>query len=684
MAKKKNKIKKKHKASEKLKNTKSSIPAKPQPKGPKFLALGLILIITFCTYIPSLQNEFVNWDDDKNFLENELVSTIQKENFWSNTSKIFKSDVIGGYNPLTVFSFAVDKLIFGFEKPQYWHLHNILLHLITTAFVFLIGYRLRLGLLGAIILAMLFGIQPMRVESVAWVTERKDVLFGAYYMAALYFYIKGKQEGFNKKKWIIISICFLFSLLSKIQAVFLPISMILVDYYLSRSSKITFKSIISKAPFLLGSLTIGLVNIYFLSKQGSIEQQEYHGISRIFIGGYQLAIYYVKSLIPFRLSPLYPYPSSLPWYMYASLLSFFATGGLLWWSYMKKRKVMFFGIAFFFSNVFLLLQILGAGQGFLADRFTYIAYFGLFFIYSFYINKIINKKPNFKLPLYICLGCLFALYAFQNFNQNKVWKNSDTLWSHVLKYYDRTTLPFGNRANYRRDYSQELLRKANKIQNSNPQEAQRLRQESNKYVVAALDDYSQVIRLKPNKPEPYNSRARLYFNFDQRDSLLKALDNYNQAITLKPRDVEYRVNLGATYAKLGDFNKSLQVLNEAENIDQTWANIYLNRSVIYNMQSNFSAALKDINKYLAYKPYNRSDMWYEKGRIHNYFKQYNEALEALNRAIQMQRNGIYYFEKAKVLFSLGRYNEAKRELNISNQLGYKGPADITNQILQTN
>ncbi|MDA8693094.1 tetratricopeptide repeat protein [Saprospiraceae bacterium] len=682
MASKKNKkkqLKAEKKAAQKIQGHKTQLANKKLDKK-KYGIAFLIILITALTFSSSLNNKFVNWDDDKNFLENDLVSTINENNFWSNTAEIFKSDVIGGYNPLTIFSFAIEKRVFGFNKSFYWHLDNLILHLLGTFFVFLIGYRLKLGYLGAAILALLFGIHPMRVESVAWVTERKDVLFGLFYLISIYYYIKGKQDGFKTRWILIIAISFILSLLSKIQAVLLPITLIFIDYYLSKDAKLTFKSIISKWPFYIGSLIIGITNIMFLAKQGSIVQQEYQGISRLFIGSYQLAIYYIKSIVPFRLSPLYPYPSSLPWYMYASLASFNATAVLLWVSYKKKWKVVFFGIGIFISNVILLLQIVGAGQGFLADRFTYIAYFGLFFIMAYYINLLYKNKPKLNKAIAFFLVLVFSIYGYTSYTQNKIWKNSDTLWTHVLKYYNKTTLPFGNRANYRRDYSQELLNQANRIQNSNPTKAQQYRTLSNNYVSLALADYNSVINLKNDEAKPYNSLARLYFNFTERDSLIKALENYNKAIQLDPKNVEYRVNKGATYAKMGDMNNALSELNEAEKIDPTWSNIYLNRSVIYNTTGNHRPALADIDKYLSYNPDKSSDMWYEKGRLNSILNQQDLAIQALTRAISMQNKGIYFFERAKAYYKSNNITAAKADVAKAQQAGYNVSQDLINNL----
>lgn len=622
----------------------------------RYLALIGILLFTFMCFSPSLNNEFVNWDDDRNFYDNELITSLNQQNFWENTARIFKSDVIGGYNPLTIWTFLLEHKIFTLDQPMYWHLDNIILHLLCCFFVFWISFRMKLGKWGSIVLTLLFAVHPMRVESVAWVTERKDVLYGVFYLAAIFYYLKIKQDGYKLKYGVIISICFALSLFAKIQAVILPISLVLIDYYLSENARISVSSVLKKWAYFLGALAFGILGIYFLKDQGSIEQ-EYTGISRIFIGSYSLLVYYVKALIPYRLSPLYPYPAKLDWYFYVSIFSFLLTALVLWQSYIKKKRVIFWGLAFFIANIVLLLQILGAGQGFLADRFSYMAYLGLFFIMAWYFEDYMNKYPGKKTLFLSGAALLIMIYGTMTYQQNKIWKNSETLWTHVLKYYTKTTLPWGNRANHYRD---------------------------NGMVEKALYDYSQVIRLKPDKPEAYNSRARLYFNYNQRDSLLKALTNYNKAISLRPDDVEFMVNRGATHAKLGNTPQALQDLAAAENLDPSFANIYLNRSVIYNNSQEWDKALSDIVKYLQYKP-NNPDMWYEKARLHAILGDFNSSMQAFDQALAMRPNsGLYHYEKARVLFLFKQYEPAKTSIQTALRLGYKGDQNLVNRILNTN
>ncbi|MBC6410605.1 MAG: tetratricopeptide repeat protein [Ekhidna sp.] len=616
--------------------------------------LLIILLITFFCFAPSLQNEFVNWDDESNFVKNELITSLNKTNFWENTKGIFSSDVIGNYNPLTIWTFLLEQKFFGQDKPMFWHLNNIILHLVCTFFIFWIGLRLQLGLLGASIFALLFGIHPMRVESVAWVTERKDVLYGAFYLAALFYYIKGKQEGFRKRDYLIIGIAFLLSLLSKIQAVVLPVSLILVDYYFSKDSKITMKSIIGKIPFFAGSLTIGLLGIHFLGQNGSLTQPIYFGIDRLFIGSLSLTTYFAKSILPYKMSPLYPYPSSLDWTFYASIVTFIITPALLLFAYIKKWRTIFFGLAFFIANVILLLQIVGAGQGFLADRFTYIAYFGLFFLFAYFLEFVMKKFSGHKTLVLGLTGLAFFSYGYITFQQNKIWRNSATLFSHVLKYYNKTATPWRNRANYFRDIG----------------ETQK-----------ALYDYSQVVKLNPDDPNPYNSIAKLYFNFNHTDSLKKALFNCNKAIELKPDDVEYLVNRGVIYAKLGDFDTALLSFARAEKIDPGYANIYLNRYLIYSQSEQWHKALGDMNKYLNLNP-NYPDMWYEKGRLHEALSQPQECVNACSKAISINpKKGLYYFERAKGYYLLKNYTRAKSDMQQSLRLDYEGDQNVTHLIL---
>ena len=168
----------------------------------------------------------------------------------------------------------------------------------------------------------------MRVESVAWVTERKDVLFGAFYLAALFYYIKFLKES-HKKYYVIALVLFVFSLFSKIQAVALPLSFLAVDYYLKK--EISLKIILDKIPFFALSLAFGLLGVFMLSDTGSMDDvTNYTFFERLTVGAYSYSVYIAKFIFPYEMSPLYPYQNEMPTHYFIGYLGGHAVLGVGW------------------------------------------------------------------------------------------------------------------------------------------------------------------------------------------------------------------------------------------------------------------------------------------------------------------------------------------------------------------
>ncbi len=613
-----------------------------------YFILGLLLL-TFAVFYNTTNNGFVNWDDDKNFYENIHITSLGSESFWVLTKEIFSSTVIGNYNPLSIWSFLIDMKLFGLEDPAGWHLINILLHLIGVLLVYLIGRKLKLDSIPSLFFALLFAIHPMRVESVAWVTERKDVLFGAFYLGALYHYLKYKIDK-NKKslKWIYL--LFVLSLLSKIQAVALPLSMIAIDYYLD--GRFDLKSILKKWPFFLLSLITGLVGVFLLKEQGSIDSNSgnFDWWQRIFIGSYSYVVYVIKSIFPYRMSPMYPYPSQIPTLFYVSFLIVPLLAWIMLKWYQKGYRSLVFGTLFFTFNIVFLLQVLGAGQGFLADRFSYISYIGLNFVLAFYFQRIIENSKFRKIGLALAF-IMIVVYSGMSYAQNQIWKNSGTLWSHVLKYYTKTKLPYGNRANYYRDEG-------------------RLKD--------ALSDYNNAISIgeKSNDlsglSQTFNSRARLYFDSSsRRDTLQLALKDYTKAIELNPETAEFYSNRGATYARLGDMQNALSDLTKSIEIDPNRSVSYMNRSLIYQSFSQWDMVVEDLESYVRLNPYN-ANIWYELGKARLNVNNAIDGLKAFDKAIEINsNNGLFYYMRAKNRAVLNNRSGAAEDVRMSESLGFK-------------
>ena len=624
------------------------------------LFLSAVLIISFLVYIPSLQNGFVNWDDQINIYENPHITEISGwESLLQNVKGIFTTHVMGNYNPLSILSFAFEKMLFGLDSPEWFHLNNIILHLICVLLVFRIALALGLKIIPATFCALLFGIHPMRVESVAWITERKDVLFGSFYLLALYYYIKSVGISSRKRYFPIILLSFILALLSKIQAVVLPLSMLLVDYYFDR--KLNLKLLYEKWLYFALSLVTGIAGIYFLRVDGGIENNNlFSFFERLFIGSYAFIVYIIKSLVPYKLVPVYSYPADISWIFYISMVPVLSILGLIYYFLQRGKKVLVFGLLFFTFNIMFLLQILGAGQGFLADRFTYIAYLGLFFIYAYGFQWLLENCRKSDRLIYFFAVLILGVYGFINFQQNKIWKNGETLWSHVLKHNPSTALAWENRGSYYREEGR---------------------------IQEALDDFTRAIALKPDNPIAYYSRGNLHLYYvDSRpENLRLALQDYTKALQYSPEKGEYLVQRGIAYFRLGMFKNALQDLNGAERSDPAIQDIYSYRSSTYINLGQYDKAQPDLEKYLRLNPY-EPVMWSNLGVLTRMKKQYDSSLNAFNRAIQLAPDNLdYYYKRSRTYYEMGNMEQARNDLKFLKSKGYKGiTPDYERKVLQEN
>jgi protein O-mannosyl-transferase len=600
-------------------------------KSDLFPLLAVLLITAIC-FFRAQGYDFVNWDDDFNISKNPNLRYLD----WANIKSIFSSHVIGNYNPLATLSFAIEKQFFGLN-PAVFHTTNILLHLICTFLVYRFIRLLDMPIWGAVAVALIFGIHPMKVESVAWITERKDVLYSAFYLGALINYVKWYKSRFKKKYMIFVVVLFLLSLLSKIQAVALPLSMMALDYYWKRP--IDKKWMIEKGGLLLMSFVIGLVGIYFLRQQGSLDStSNYTFFERILVGIYSYTVYIVKFIVPFRISPLYPYPTILPWPVYASPAVFLGLIYLAWISFRRNWRPLLFGLAFFTVNIMFVLQVVGAGQAFLADRFVYIPYLGLSFPLVYYALELARRSIKIRAILVGVSAVWMVALLTLTWIHLPVWKDSGSLWSHVLKYYQNAALPYRNRAQYYRERQQYDL---------------------------ALADYAKSISIEPDA-DVVNSRARLYFD---RQQWPQALKEYNYAIDLDNNVAEFWINRGAVHAMQGNYPLALSDMTQGLGIDPDFINGYKNRSLVYQALGQLNPAQRDLEAYLDRNPYDAT-IWYESGRLYRIQNKPQNALSALNQAIDLNSgNGTYLLERARVHATLGNKQQARSDLARAESLG---------------
>lgn len=597
-----------------------------------FILAGLILAL----YSQTFKFEFVNWDDQVNVYENESVINFD-------VMGIFSEHVIGNYNPLSNLTLALEYKIVQ-NNPKLYHFNNVMLHIICSLLVFFLMKKLGMSFFVSFLVALLFGIHPMRVESVAWITERKDVLFGMFYLTSLLLYISYLKT--KKSVYYILSLLiFSLSLLSKIQAVALPFSIILIDYWFEK--KLTLKSWIEKIPFFLLSLVTGLVGIYFLRQQGSLDAgNTLPIIQRLFIGSYSYMVYIIKSVFPYQLSALYVFPTKLTFIHYISMIPALAVFLVSYFTF-KTNRIFTFGILFFTLNIVFVLQVVGAGQGFIADRFTYIPYIGLFIIYAVVFENLLIKFPAHKILLYSSLALYLFIISLQTFQQIKVWENSQTLWTDVIKKQPTAALAYNNLGHY---FSQK-----------NEQEK-------------ALENFNIAIQLEPNKAQTYSDRGKIYFDRGEFDL---AIEDYNKSLSIDPEFLDALANRGAVYGIKNQYDKAIEDLSKVIKADPDYADAISNRGFVYYRLNEYEKTIADCNLYLQIKP-NDTEIINLVGLCYANLNDFESAITNFSQAIQIDpTKAIFFVNRSNAFNSKGDKTSALKDAIQAKQLGFKvNPAYI--------
>lgn len=608
-----------------------------------------LAVITLLLFKPILGYDFVNWDDDVTVQKNQFLDKWDKEHLQA----MFTRHVNGNYNPLTIFSFAVDVHILGYkiEKGgEDFHRQNWILHTANTVLVFLLFCALGLPPWAAFFGALLFGIHPMRVESVAWVTERKDVLFGFFYLLCLWLYARFWRGSQQWGLYVLLLLLAVLAGLSKIQAVSLPLSMLAIDYLLRR--KKAPRLVLEKIPFFAVSLAIGLTGIYFLKQYNVLQNGEIYSFpQRVVLGAYTLCVYLIKAVYPYEMSPLYGYKNPIPAYFYLGIFGMMAFFALCYWLWKSDKRPFLFGLLFFFVNVMFMLQILSAGQGFLADRFTYIAYIGIFFIFAVLLERGISAHPS-QQGLYMAAAAVYVLLlGYRTAQYMKVWKNSETLWTHAIAVNpDKLTTPYNSRGSYRLDKKQ---------------------------YDKAIVDFNKSLDIKQDG-KVYNDRGVAYFSLND---IEKAFTDFNKGIELSPEYAPLYVSRGAIYGAKNNFPAALQDLNKGLELDSTQEKGYMNRGLLHYLMQNYEAAIKDHSSRIRLLP-QEAEIYYQRALCYNLLSRPALALADLDRAAALDRRnfGAIYAERAKAHLMLGNKAQAKADADKAQAMGQQIDAALLQAI----
>jgi tetratricopeptide (TPR) repeat protein len=547
------------------------------------IPLGIFLL-TFLDFLPSLWNGFVDWDDPLNLLENPYYRGLG----WAQLTWMFGGNNTNFYMPLTWLTYGLDYTLWGMN-PAGYHLTSLILHALNACMFYFVALRLLRAArgaephrdsplrAGAAFAALLFSLHPLRVESVVWATERRDVLSGFFYLLAILAYLRAVEPGAadtpRARVWYwgaaAAGLC---AFLSKPMAVSLPVILVLIDIYPLRRLSFgpaTWLSAagrrvwLEKVPFILPAVAISIVALLRLDEL--IDPMALPPASwpdRLAVSVYALAFYLWKSLLPWNLSALYEQPIPLDPTAWPILLSALAVAAVTA-SAVSLRNRWPSLLAVWLAFVVVLLPVLGIVQiqsMIAADRYTYLACLGWALLAGGILASAVDShaagrlgKPAMVLITSGALALPIALGAMA-WMQTRVWRDSETLWAHTVAVTPsaRAQLHWGRTLIREGRPDQAIL---------HLRESLRLRPgyvfarfdlgvalEAQGDLPAAIDEYREVLQVKPRVASVHYSLGSALHRLGRLD---EAIDEYEAALRLEPGFWPAHVNLGVARAAQG-------------------------------------------------------------------------------------------------------------------------------------
>jgi protein O-mannosyl-transferase len=616
----------------------------PRPAAPRGALRGwqrwlpaAVVAATVIAFWPAIHNGFTNWDDPQYVSDNYGIRDLSADNL----TKMFTKPLAGNYQPLTILSYALDYR-FWKRDPKGYHITNVVLHVLCTLAVFWLVLLLARSAAAATVASLFFGIHPLHVESVAWISGRKDVLYTLFYLLACIFYARWIAGG--RKRPVAYAgalLCFALSLLSKAMAVTLPAALALIDWHHSKSVRWR-RWAVELLPFLALSAVFGVTAIVMQREEKAIQEFALFPVhERILFAFYAVQDYLVRAIVPVKLSAIYPYPDriggALPAAYYLAPVLVAAVAALVIWSLRRTREVAF-GMLFFLANVALVLQLIPVGNAIVADRYTYLSFVGFGFILGTGFHRS-ARSPSVMRALGI-VGVVAAVsLTVATRARCEVWKDSIHLWNDTLSKYPNVSLAYNNRAlSYmtRGDYD------------------------------LALADLGKALSIYPDYYHALLNRGNIAYLRRQYDSALADLE---RAVKLRPSGAGAWNGLGVIHFAQGAHEKALEEFSRAIELYPDYAEAYLNRANLLSLMRRFDRAIPDYDAYLAREPAN-GQAYYWRGLARSQRDDLVGAVRDYDAAIALSpRLGEAYLARARAYEQTNRFADALRDVEQAQALG---------------
>ncbi|MGQ9455395.1 MAG: tetratricopeptide repeat protein [Armatimonadota bacterium] len=545
------------------------------------LCAGLVVVIVV-SYAPVLEAEFVGYDDELYVTKNPYVQAglVADSLAWACTTF-----AAGNWHPVTWISHMLDCQIYGLN-PWGHHLTNLILHVGNALLLFALFYYLTGSRWISLVVAMLFGVHPLHVESVAWVSERKDLLstlFGLLTLITYTWYSKRRSS----KKYAAMVLLFALGLLSKPMLVSLPLVMLILDYWpLGRfaglESSVGFlkrlcAAVIEKIPLFI--MSAGSAVVTCLAQKGAPGSKmgclpDLPIMVRIDNALVSYIAYLVKMVYPARLAVIYPHPQSLIplWKVIGSAFAF-AMICLLTFRTCKKHPYVFAGWLWYVITLVPVIGLVQVGEQAMADRYTYIPLIGIFVAVAWYGSSLLERfwtHKTVRITAIAFMGVCLLLLMARNYDQTNYWRDSVSLFSRALEVTNENYVAHLNLAvalEERGDYegARYHYEEALRIQ---PDWTHALYNYAVLLAITgdrarAMGLYRRIVRLQPDHTlAHYNLGVML----DEEGKIEAAIREYRAAISSAPDFAPAYVNLAVDLYELGQYRDAWRNVREAQRL----------------------------------------------------------------------------------------------------------------------
>ncbi len=636
----------------------SSAPVSPGGLTDRWAVSGvciLLVAIIWAVFGQTLRHEFVNLDDDQYVTENPVV---QRGVTWEGFRWALTYGEIGHWHPLTWLSHMLDCQLYGLN-PAGHHLTNILLHTLAAILLFLVFRQMTGFLWRSAFVAAVFAIHPLRVESVAWVAERKDVLSATFFMLTLGAYVRYAQGQSNIESrgssaptapildsrrstfdYCLMLFFFALGLLSKNMLVTMPFVLLLLDYWpLNRlspfSPRVLLWRVAEKVPLFL--LTVGsCVATFLVPEKPSSELPFGLGLENA-LASY--VTYLWQMIHPSGLACVYPNPvNHLPFWQVAGALGFLLAISGTVWAFRMQRPWLVVGWLWYLGMMIPVIGIVQISYYAHADRYTYLPQIGLYLLLTWAAADLSAGCRRRRVMLGGLAAVILVALIYCARSQTAYWQNSETLFRHALEVTERNFTAYNNLG--------IALDKKGQIDEaiSQYQEAIRLKPDFAKahnnlgnsldkksQINEAVSQYREAIRLKPDYAIARNNLGNSLVKKGQSD---EAISQYREAIRLKPDCAEAHNNLGFALERKGQIDEAISQCQEAVYLKSDYAEAYNDLGTALAAKGRFDEAIENFQKTIQINSHS-SDALHNLGVALAAKGQLDEAVKNLQKAIEV-------------------------------------------------